>query len=152
MLRSILDVNEHQKRRMVEKIEKALGGLDDSRITILGLSFKPGTDDIRESPAVSIIAALLERNASIAVFDPRAMVNMKREYPDMNLEYCVDVYSACSQSDCIVLATEWHEFSDLDFRKLKFIVKRPIFLDLRNVYEPEYVRSFGFYYEGVGRK
>lgn len=152
MLRSVLDVNEDQRRRMVQKIENALGRLDGSRITILGLSFKPGTDDIRESPAVSVISSLLEQNISVAVYDPRAMESMKRKHPEMELEYCGDIYSACCQSDCIVLATEWKEFSELDFEKLKSVVRRPVFMDLRNVYEPEYVRGFGFYYEGVGRK
>ena len=152
MLQSVLEVNEAQKRRMVNKIERALGKLAGCRITVLGLSFKPETDDIRESPAVSVISALLERNASVTVYDPKAMENMKMEHPEMKLEYCNDVYTACYRSDCIVLATEWKEFSDLDFRRLRSIVRRPVFMDLRNVYRPEYVRSFGFCYEGVGRK
>ena len=152
MLQSILEVNEVQKRRMADKIERAPGKLAGCRIAVLGLSFKPGTDDIRESPAVSVISALLERNAAVAVYDPKAMENMKREHPEMKLEYCSDIYSACSRSDCIVLATEWKEFSDLDFMKLKSIVRRPVFMDLRNEYRPEYVKSFGFCYEGVGRK
>ena len=80
------------------------------------------------------------------------MGNMKKSYPDLSLEYFTDVYSACAQSDCIVLATEWEEFSCLDFSALKGIVRKPVFLDLRNVYDPDYVRSFGFYYEGVGKK
>mgnify|MGYP001371451562 CR=1 FL=1 len=153
LLRSVLDVNRRQQERMISKIDKALAGqLDGASVTVLGLSFKPGTDDIRESPAVSIISSLLERNASIAVYDPRAMENMKKEYPQMNLKYCEDAYSASFDSECIILVTEWKEFSDLDFKKLKSMVKKPVFMDLRNVYEPEYVKSFGFYYEGVGRK
>lgn len=152
MLQSVLDVNEAQKRRMAEKIGEALGRLAGCRVAVLGLSFKPGTDDIRESPAVSVISALLERNAQVAVYDPRAMENMKREHPEMAIEYCCDIYSACSGSDCIVLATEWQEFSELDFGRLRSIMRRPVFMDLRNVYRPEYVKSFGFHYEGVGRK
>ena len=152
LLQSVLDVNEAQKRRMADKIESALGRLNGCRIAVLGLSFKPGTDDIRESPAVSVISSLLERNAAVAVYDPRAMENMKREHPEMAIEYCSDIYSACSGSDCIVLATEWKEFSDLDFGKLRSIVRRPVFIDLRNVYDPKNVKSSGFHYEGVGRK
>lgn len=152
MLQTVLDVNDAQKRRMADKIERALGRLDGCRVAVLGLSFKPGTDDIRESPAVSVISALLERNAQVAVYDPRAMENMKREHPEMAIEYCCDIYSACSGSDCIVLATEWQEFSELDFGRLRSIMRRPVFMDLRNVYRPEYVKSFGFHYEGVGRK
>ena len=153
MLQSVIEVNRRQQERMLSKIEKALAGQPDgTAVTVLGLSFKPGTDDIRESPAVAIISALLERKASIAVYDPRAMENMKKEYPQMELKYCNDVYSASTDSECIILATEWKEFADLDFKKLKSIVKKPVFMDLRNMYEPEYVKSFGFYYEGVGRK
>jgi len=152
MLQTILDINDAQKLRMAAKIERALGRLDGCRIAVLGLSFKPDTDDIRESPAVSVISALLERKAEISVYDPKAMENMKREHPEMELGYCSDIYSACSGSDCIVLATEWKEFSDLDFGRLRSIVRRPVFMDLRNVYSPEYVKSFGFHYEGVGRK
>lgn len=152
ILRSVLDVNEQQRERMVEKIERALGGLDGCRITVLGLAFKPGTDDIRESPAVAVVSQLLEKNADVAVFDPQAMSNIQKEHPEMKLRYCSDVYSACSRSDCIVLLTEWKDFSCLNFKKLKSLMRRPVFMDLRNVYDPEYVRSFGFYYEGVGRK
>ncbi len=153
VLSSVLDVNRHQRERMISKIEKALGGgLDTSRIAVLGLSFKPGTDDIRESPAVFLISSLLERNASVSVYDPQSMENMKKEHPEMDLKYCRDVYSACSKSDCVVLATEWKEFSELNFKKLRSIVRKPIFMDLRNMFEPDYVKGFGFYYEGVGRK
>lgn len=153
ILDSVLEVNRHQRERMVRKVENALEGRPDGRmVTVLGLSFKPGTDDIRESPAVWLISALLERNAVVAVYDPQAMENMKKEYPNMGLKYCGDIYSACSMSECVVLATEWKEFSGLDFRRLRSIVKKPVFIDLRNMFEPEYVKSNGFYYEGVGRR
>ena len=152
ILGSVLEVNERQMERMIEKIERALGGVDGRRITALGLSFKPGTDDIRESPAVGVITRLLEKNADVAVFDPQAMENMKTEHPELQLRYCSDVYSACLKSDCIVLLTEWKDFSELNFKKLKSLMRRPVFMDLRNMYDPDHVRSFGFYYEGVGRK
>lgn len=152
LLYSILNVNSHQRERMVEKIESALGGLEGREIAILGLAFKPETDDIRESPSVSIISSLLEKKAVLKVYDPQAMQNMKKEYPDWDLKYCRDVYSACAHSDCIVLVTEWKEFCRLDLKKLKSIVLKPIFMDLRNVYDPDIVKGFGFQYEGVGRK
>lgn len=152
LLYCILNVNSHQREHMVEKIERALGGLEGRKIAILGLSFKPETDDIRESPSLAIISSLLEKKAVLKVYDPQAMQNMKKEYPDWDLKYCRDVYSACAHSDCIVLVTEWKEFCRLDLKKLKSIVAKPIFMDLRNVYDPDIVKGFGFQYEGVGRK
>ncbi len=152
LLRSILKVNDEQSERMLEKIEKAAGGLEGRTIAVLGVAFKPGTDDIRYSPAVSIIRSLATRKATVRVFDPKAMGNLKKEFPQLKLHYGKNIYSTCRNSDCIVLATEWDEFADLDFEKLKSIVRQPVFLDLRNVYQPSYVKQFGFYYEGVGRK
>lgn len=152
ILNSVLEVNNRQADRMVKKISDTLGGLENREIAILGIAFKPETDDIRESPALSIIHSLLDKKASIRVYDPKALENLKKEYPSLNIKYCRDAYSACSHSDCIVLVTDWKEFSELNFKKLKSVVRKPIFLDLRNVYEPSYVKSYGFYYEGVGRK
>lgn len=152
MLKGILKVNARQIDVMLRKIHKAVGkNLEGKTITILGLSFKPGTDDIRESPSVSIIERLLLKKVNVKVTDPKAMENLSKNRPDLNVSYCGDVSSACAGSDCIVLATEWEEFTRLDFNELKEIVKKPVFLDLRNVYTPSYVKSFGFYYEGVGR-
>jgi UDPglucose 6-dehydrogenase len=152
LLESVLEVNNRQKNRMVEKIKNALGGLEGRRISVLGLSFKPETDDIRESPSLTILSALLENNARISVYDPKAMENMKEKYPQMDLDYCGDPYSACAGSDCIVLATEWKELTGLDFEKLKSMVNNRVFIDLRNAYNPDFVKSHGFHYEGVGMK
>jgi UDPglucose 6-dehydrogenase len=152
LLDSVVKVNERQKERMVQKVEKILGSIEGKRITLLGLSFKPGTDDMRESPALSVIDRLLAGKAHISVYDPQAMKTLKKERPDMRIRYCKDPYSACSNSECIMLLTEWKELSNLDFNRLKALVNRPVFLDLRNVYDPDYVKSCGFYYEGVGRK
>ncbi len=153
LLYSVMNVNSHQKERMVEKIERVLGGrLEGSKIAVLGLAFKPETGDIRESPSLAIISSLLEKKAVLKVYDPQAMQNMKKEHPDWDLKYCRDAYSACAHSDCIVLVTEWKELCNLDLKKLKSVVGKPIFLDLRNVYDPDNVKGFGFQYEGVGRK
>jgi len=152
MLKSILKVNKRQIDMMLKKIHKAVGkNLKGRTITVLGLSFKPGTDDIRESPSVSIIERLLAKKATVKVNDPKAMDKLGKIRPDLNVIYCGDVSSACAGSDCIILATEWQEFAGLNFNELKSIVNKPVFLDLRNVYTPSYVKSFGFYYEGVGR-
>ena len=152
MLNGILEFNGHQAEKMAMKISTAANGLEGCKIAFLGLSFKPETDDIRESPAISIIKILLEKKAIISVYDPKAMENTKEAYPELSLRYCGDTYSACAQSDCIVLATDWKEFRCLDFRKLKIIVRKPVFVDLRNAYKPSCVRDFGFAYEGVGQK
>lgn len=152
LLDSVLEVNKRQNTRMIQKIKSALGELEGRRLTILGLAFKPGTDDIRESPSLGILSALLNEKAVISVYDPQAMENMRKDHPEMDLLYCNDVYSACEQSDCIVLVTEWKEFTGLDLERIKSGMNNPVFLDLRNVYDPAYVKSFGFYYEGVGTK
>lgn len=152
LLDSVLEVNKRQNTRMIQKIKSALGELEGRRLTILGLAFKPGTDDIRESPSLGILSALLNEKAVISVYDPQAMENMRKDHPEMDLLYCNDVYSACEQSDCIVLVTEWKEFTGLDLERIKSGMNNPVLLDLRNVYDPAYVKSFGFYYEGVGTK
>lgn len=147
-----VDVNNTQRFIMFNKIRTALGDLKGKVISILGIAFKPGTDDIREAPSIPIIKLLLENGARVRVFDPIAMENTRLQFPEMDMVYCNDLYSACSDSNCIVLVTEWTEFCNIDFNKLKAIMKSPIFVDLRNVYDPDYVRSFGFYYRGVGKK
>lgn len=152
LLRSIMKVNSDQTDRMIGKIERVAGGLDGKTISVLGVSFKPGTDDIRYSPAVTIIKGLVLRNATVRVYDQKALGNLRKENPDLKIHYCRNPYSTCRRSDCTVLATEWDEFADLDFNRLKSIVRRPVFLDLRNMYPPDYVKNFGFYYEGVGKK
>lgn len=152
IVNSTVEVNNNRPGLMFEKIKKTIGDIENKTITILGIAFKPETDDIREAPAIKIITMLLYNGAKIKAYDPEAMMNAKKAYTDASIEYCSDVYSACEGSDCIVLVTEWKEFSNLDFLRLKSIVRTPAIVDLRNIYEPGYVKSFGFSYEGVGRK
>ncbi len=152
LIDSVIETNRRQKKRMVQKITAAVGLPEESTITFLGISFKPDTDDIRESPSVAVIKELLEIRARIKIYDPKALGNLKKQFPDLPVTYCSNTYTACEDSDCIVLATEWDEFSRLDFKKLRSLVKTPVFLDLRNVCCPKEVKSCGFYYEGVGRK
>lgn len=151
IIESVITVNENQIYLMVKKIEKLVGNLENKVITILGLAFKPETDDIRESPSIYIIQEILKKHGKVKVFDPQAMENVKKLYPSLDIQYSEDTYKACVNSDCIVLLTEWKEFHDLNFVRLKRLVRRPIFIDLRNVYEPEYIKKAGFLYEGVGR-
>lgn len=152
IVEGVVNVNNTQRVIMFNKIKNALGDLNDKTVTILGIAFKPGTDDIREAPSIAIIRLLLENGARVMVFDPAAMENTKLQFPELDIVYCSDVYSACNDSDCVVLVTEWQEFCQLDLKRLKSIMRRPVFIDLRNIYDPEYVKSFGFYYRGVGKK
>jgi UDPglucose 6-dehydrogenase len=152
IIESTVEVNDNQSMIMVDKIKNTIGSLQNKVITILGIAFKPETDDIREAPAINIIKILLENGVKIKAFDPEAMENAKKTHPELDIEYCSEVYSACEDSDCIVLITEWQDFMNLDFSKLKSIVRTPVFIDLRNAYKPSYVKNLGFLYKGVGRK
>lgn len=152
LVESTVEVNDNQPKIMFGKIKNAIGSVENRTITILGIAFKPETDDIREAPAINIMKRLLDNGAKIKAFDPKAMENAKKTYPELPIEYCSDIYSACEESDCIVLVTEWRDFTNLDFSTLKSIVRTPVFIDLRNVYEPGCIKNSGFIYKGVGRK
>lgn len=144
------DVNEAQRDRMVSKVERNLGGdLNGKKIAVLGLSFKPNTDDVRESPAIDIIRQLQDRGAMIRAFDPQAMETAARELKEV--VFAADAYDAMHSCDALVLATEWNEFRKLDFSRVKELLTEPIVIDMRNVYEPGRMRREGFVYEGVGR-
>lgn len=151
IVKAAVEVNHNQIKIILDKIRKTIGLIEDKNITILGLAFKPETDDIREAPSIPIIKTLLDLNASIKVYDPQAMENVKHDYPNLNIEYCNDLYSASINSDAIILITEWEEFKSIDFNMLNKIVKNHIFIDLRNVYDPGIIKAYGFIYEGVGR-
>lgn len=149
VLESVIEANNEQKRRMVQKIRERVGPLRGKRIGVLGLSFKPNTNDIRESSAVAIIQGLMEEGAKIRAFDPVAMSEAKAVLPD--LEYREDAYGVAEGADALVLATEWNQFRRLDLERLKAIMKAPTFIDLRNVYDPDQMKKLGFDYSGVGR-
>ena len=152
IIKSVMDSNLEQKNRSLKKIIKAVGEVQNKIFTVLGLAFKPETDDIRESPSIYILKALKKLKGIIKVFDPQAMGNTKKLYSELDLQYCDDEYSACQGSDCIILATEWEQFKRLDFDCLKSIVNTPVFIDLKNMYEPSFVKGKGFLYKGVGRQ
>jgi UDPglucose 6-dehydrogenase len=149
------EVNERQKLRMVDKIITALGAsvqsgsLEGLTIGVLGLAFKPNTDDLREAPALFIIRELLRRGATVQAYDPAAMERAVRILPEV--DYRRDAYAVAAGADGLVLATEWNEFRNLDLGQLKGLMRQPVLLDLRNVYEPELAETSGFRYEGVGR-
>ena len=150
LLEGVISANKRQREIMVEKIKHHLGDLKGKTIGVLGLAFKQNTDDIRKSPAIDIIKFLLKESAHIKCFDPLAMENTRKILP--NLTYCQDEYKTAQDSDVLVIATEWNQFRNLDLLKIKKLLKTPVLLDLRNLYEPEKVKSLGFIYEGVGRK
>jgi UDPglucose 6-dehydrogenase len=149
IIEAVLEVNEATKRRMVEKIERAFGGLQGKTVALLGLAFKPNTDDMRESPAIPIARAMLERGATIRAFDPAAMAAARADLPE--LDYRVNAYEAAEGADGIVIATEWNQFRSLEWGKLQALVRRPLVVDLRNLYEPEKMAAAGFRYVSVGR-
>ena len=150
ILKGVISANMRQRELMVDKIKHHLGNLNGKTIAILGLAFKQNTDDIRKSPSIDIIKLLLKEGAYIRCFDPLAMDNTKKILPD--LTYCQDEYETAQESDALVIATEWNQFRNLDLLKIKKLLKIPILLDLRNLYDPATLKSLGFIYEGVGRK
>jgi len=146
---AVIEANEHQIGRMVEKIARAVGGLKGSTIACLGLSFKPNTSDTRDSPALRIIADLLHAGARVRAFDPVAMPEARQSLP--GIEYAEDAYDAAIGCDALVIATEWNQFRSLDLDRLKGLLAAPRFLDCRNVYDPQRMHAAGFEYLSVGR-
>ena len=149
ILNSVIEVNEEQRLRMVEKIKRKVGDLRGKTIGILGISFKPNTNDIRESSSIVIIGHLLSLGAKVKAFDPAAMEEAKVVFP--NIDYGRDAYDVAQGADALVLVTEWNQFRRLDLARIKALLKRPVFIDLRNVYDPEQMKQLGFDYCGVGR-
>jgi len=126
-----------------------VGQLQGKTIGVLGLAFKPNTNDLRESCAVVIIRTLLERGARVRAYDPAAMEEARVILPEAEL--CRDAYDVAEGCDALVLATEWNQFRRLDLQRIKSLLKAPVFVDLRNVYDPDQMVRLGFSYEGVGR-
>ncbi len=149
ILESVIEVNEEQKQRMVIKIKEKVGNLQGKTIGILGLSFKPNTNDIRESSSIAIIQGLLAMGAKVKAFDPAAMEEARAILSEV--EYGKDAYDVAKGADALVLVTEWNQFRRLDLPRIKDLLKNPIFIDLRNVYDPDQMKRMGFNYCGVGR-
>jgi UDPglucose 6-dehydrogenase len=149
IIEAVLEVNEATQKRMVEKVDQALGGCAGKTIAVLGLSFKPNTDDIRESPALPIVQALVDGGATVRTYDPEAMTACKPLFP--TLVYTRDAYEAAEGTDAVVIATEWNQFRKLDLDRLRRLVHEPLVIDLRNLYEPEQMAAEGFRYISIGR-
>ncbi|HTH50771.1 MAG TPA: UDP-glucose/GDP-mannose dehydrogenase family protein, partial [Pyrinomonadaceae bacterium] len=147
---AVIEANEFQRQAMIDKISGLVGDLSGKRIGILGLSFKPETDDMRESPAIDIVDEIIKRGGSVKAFDPVAMDEAKHCL-NGGVEYASDEYDAIDGADALVIVTEWNQFRALDMEKVKQLLRSPKIADLRNVYEPDDMRELGFEYVGVGR-
>ncbi len=149
LLQAVHEVNNKQKQSLLPKIQTLVGDIKGKTIAVLGLSFKPKTDDIRDAPSVTIIQQLLNAGAKVNAYDPIAMQPMKKYFP--TIEYTESAYDAAKDAECIVIATEWDEFRYLDLSKIKQSMKTPVIVDGRNIYDEEEVKRMGFKYVGVGR-
>jgi UDPglucose 6-dehydrogenase len=150
IIEAVLFVNDNRKRAMARKVASALGGkVRDTTIGVLGLTFKPNTDDMREAPSISLITALIDMGALVKAYDPGGMQQAKDELPEIT--YCEDPYSVARGADALVIVTEWEEFRALDLKQLRREMRQPVIVDLRNIYRPEQMAEHGFTYESVGR-
>lgn len=149
IVESVLEVNERQQKMMVEKIEKVLGVLKEKRMGVLGLTFKPNTDDIRESPAIIIIEELVKKGAIISAYDPAGMEAASKILKKVT--FVNNIYEAAQDAEALIIITEWNEFRYLDWEKVQGLLRSPTVIDLRNIYEPEKMKTMGFDYHCVGR-
>ena len=153
IVEAVIAANQRQRQRMVEKVVDLLGGeVKGKTVALLGLSFKPETDDVRDAPALYFAKALSEQGVMIRAYDPEAVSAFKDLYVDDKIFYAADVYEAATGADVLVLMTEWNQFRYLDLERLHDLMAQPIFADLRNVYDGDKLRAAGFIYAGVGRK
>jgi len=150
LLSEVKEINRQQKEFFVSKIKDTLWIIKDKTIGILGLSFKSNTDDIRNAPSLDIIRNLQFEGAKIKAYDPSAMEKTKEVLKDVT--FCRNPYEACKGSDCLLVVTDWNEFKELDFNRIKKLLKRPVIVDGRNIYDPKKMGKLGFTYIGIGRK
>lgn len=149
LLDEVARVNDGQRDVLLRHLKDALWVLRNRTITVLGLAYKANTDDVREAPAVAIIEALLQEGAVVRAYDPVAGPNARRVLSGVT--YCADPYEAAKESDAVVLLTEWEEFRGLEMERLRDLMRRPVLIDGRNIFDPEATRALGFYYTGMGR-
>jgi len=150
IIETVVKVNEARKRQMAERIAAACGGsVEGKTLAVLGLTFKPNTDDMRDSPSLAIVPALIEAGATIRAYDPEGMDEARKLLPD--LVYCDSAYETIGGADALILITEWNEFRALDLGRVKKLLKAPVIVDLRNIYKPEEMKEAGFTYASIGR-
>jgi UDPglucose 6-dehydrogenase len=150
LLKATNEINEDQKKHFVGMVKKALNSPNDKKIGILGLSFKPNTDDMRFAPSIYIIQELQKEGGKIKAYDPEAMEKAKTIFSDV--EFCKDPYEIAKDSEVLLILTEWNEFKELDLKKIKSLMKTPLIIDGRNIYNPEDIKKEGFTYISVGRE
>ena len=151
ILKSVIEVNEKQKTILFPKIQNFFNGdLSNKKLAVWGLAFKPETDDVREAPAIYLIEKLLNKGASLSVYDPEAMPNIKKQFGE-TLNYCNSMYEALENADALIICTEWSIFRTPDFNKVKQLLKQSIIFDGRNLYDVEEIKKEGFIYTSIGR-
>ena len=151
LLRSVAEINRERAAHLVASIHKALAPLDTRTFAVLGLAFKPNTDDMREAKSVEVIGLLDAAGAAVKVYDPVAMPNARKLLPD-SVVFCDSPYEAAEAADALVLVTEWNEFKFLNLERLRSVLRHPVIFDGRNVWEPERMRRLGFEYHSIGRR
>jgi len=149
IVRAAVKANEKQLQWIIQKIQNILNGINSKTIAVLGLSFKPNTDDLRGAPSINLIKNLLSKGAFVKAYDPAAMNCAKPILPEIS--YCKDAYDACEGAEAVIIVTEWNQFRNLDLKRLFNLLKQPYFFDLRNVYDPLKMKAMGFNYYSVGR-
>jgi UDPglucose 6-dehydrogenase len=149
IVEAVLGVNEIRKRAMARKVSNLAGGLRGKTVAVLGLTFKPDTDDMREAPSIPLVTGLLDMGAKVRAHDPVGMERARKELPD--IEYCDDPYACLKGADAMVVVTEWVQYRTLDLERVKREMAQPVVVDLRNIYRPEEMAALGFTYESIGR-
>jgi UDPglucose 6-dehydrogenase len=151
IVEAIIEVNEAQKQRMIKKIRSALGGSESGKtLAVLGLTFKPETDDMREAPSLAILPKLIENGAKVRAHDPKGVAEARSLLP-ASVKYVDDIYDVFDGAEAAVLITEWNAYRSLDLEQVRKRMKGRVFIDLRNVYDPAQMRAAGFEYHSVGR-
>ena len=151
LLRAVVDVNRERAQHLVANVHKALAPLDDKVIAVLGLAFKPNTDDMRDAKSIEVVSELLRLGATVRAYDPVALDNAREVFP-ASVTYCASAHEAAAGADAIALVTEWNEFKFLNLDRVRQVMRRPVIFDGRNVWEPERMRRLGFEYHSIGRK
>ncbi|MFC1480166.1 UDP-glucose dehydrogenase family protein [Candidatus Omnitrophota bacterium] len=151
LLKEVERINEMQKDLVIRKLSEMLWNLPGKTVAVWGLAFKPDTDDIRSAPSIGIIERLIAGGAKVKAFDPAAMENTKTELGE-KIVYCRDAYETVKDADCVMLMTEWNEFKEVDWQRVKPLMKQPVVMDGRNIYDPDKLKKMGFRYTGIGRR
>jgi len=150
LLHAVMDINNDQRMLVIDKLREILDELPGRVIGLLGLAFKPNTDDMREAPSLDIAKVLIAAGASVRAYDPAAVERARLLVPDV--EYLKDAYEVANGADALVLITEWNEFRQLDLRRIRQLMRRPVIVDGRNIYDPQLLKDLGFTYRGIGRE